>query len=119
MLSDQYRFGASQIDQTSEAVLRVLRRHALHGVAPANTMVTYGHFGRFIKTFSDGSETCPRERGRSKFSVGTGVILQMTAAPVSRGDAAEVFPATEHPFDGVAVAKEKGREAVLPLVIGF
>jgi hypothetical protein len=59
MLGDQHRFGASQIDQTPEAVLCVLRRHASHGLALAFLQTTYGHFSLFIKVTLDGP-TGPR-----------------------------------------------------------
>ena len=38
---------------------------------------------------------------------------------VARGDAPEVLQSAEHAFDGVAVAIEEGREAVLPFAIGL
>lgn len=49
MLGDQHRCGASQVDQTPKAVLRLLCRHALHGVAPSRSVVSFGHFGLSIK----------------------------------------------------------------------
>ena len=40
-------------------------------------------------------------------------------AVISGGDAAEVLEPAEHTLDGIAAAIEPGREAVLPLAIGF
>jgi len=40
-------------------------------------------------------------------------------AVVSRCDAPVVFQAAEHPLDGVEVAIEEWREAVLPFAIGL
>jgi len=38
-------------------------------------------------------------------------------AVITRCDASEVFDAAEHAFDGVAIAVETGREAILPATI--
>ena len=41
----------------------------------------------------------------------------MREAVITRCDASEVFDAAEHAFDGVAIAVETGREAILPATI--
>ena len=43
----------------------------------------------------------------------------MCKAVIARCDTAEVLDAAEHAFDGVAVAVETGREAILPAAIDF
>src|SRR4029077_1699367 len=49
---------------------------------------------------------CSREADGGKEVVGQAVV--------SSGDASKVLEAAEHPFDGVAVAIEDWREAILP-----
>jgi len=43
----------------------------------------------------------------------------MSEAVVAGGDPSEVLDASEHALDGIAVAVEEGREAVLPASIGL
>ncbi len=43
----------------------------------------------------------------------------MGEAVVSCGDSSEVLEASEHAFDGVTVAVEVGREAILPTAVGL
>lgn len=43
----------------------------------------------------------------------------MREAVISRSNSAEVFEAAKHALDGVAVAVEMGREAILPVAVGL
>ncbi len=43
----------------------------------------------------------------------------MRETVISSGDSAEVLEAAEHALDGIALAVEDGREAVLPAPVGF
>ena len=57
MPDDQHRFEASEVDQAFEAVLGVLRQHAMHAVHLSDSEAICGHFGPSLKVVLDGFRT--------------------------------------------------------------